>query len=175
MSQTTSRKFLLAYCVSVVVALILVCACGCVTAESGNHSAKISPETVQADDNSREKPEPYDISRKLDEIIIPTLVIEDEYLEDVLKEILPREFGKADDIYCFNIVPMLNLPGKAEWNPLNVSLVNLKLTNVTPREILNIIAERFSLRILIAGHSVVVAQPLIVANADVLRFDDIKV
>ena len=173
--QPICRKRPLAYCLSVILALILLGGSGCVTAESGNHSAKISPKPVQAGDNSREKPEPYDISRKLDEIIIPTLVIEDEYLEDVLKEILPREFGKADDIYCFNIVPMLNLPGKAEWNPLNVSLVNLKLTNVTPREILNIIAERFSLRIRIAGHSVVVAQPLIVANADVLRFDDIKV
>ena len=113
--QPICRKRPLAYCLSVILALILLGGSGCVTAESGNHSAKISPEPVQADDNSREKPEPYDISRKLDEIIIPTLVIEDEYLEDVLKEILPREFGKADDIYCFNIVPMLNLPGKAEW------------------------------------------------------------
>ena len=171
MSQTTSRKFLLAYCVSVVVALILVCACGCVTTESGNHSAVATAGIAQLESISAVERQPHDIEGKLDGIVIPELAIEDEYLVDVLQEILPREFQKADpEGIGVNIVPMLNLPGKG--NPVNDYLVTLKLTNATPREVLSIIASRLSFRTLIVGRSIVVAHPLIAANAGIPRFEE---
>ncbi len=177
MSQTTSRKFLLAYCVSVVVALILVCACGCVTAESGNHSAAAAAETAQAESISPCERQPHDIAGKLDGIVIPKIAINNEYLGDVLYEILPREFQKADpEGIGVNIVPMFRVP--STWEHVNASPVvelelNLSLTDTTPREVLDIIASKLAPQLLIVGNAVVIAHPLIAANAKVPRFDDL--
>ena len=175
--QPICRKRPLAYCLSVILALILLGGSGCVTAESGNHSAKISPETVQADDISREKPEPNNVARQLDGLVIPKLVINNEDLGDVLYAILPREFQKADpEGIGVNIVPMLRVP--STWEHVNDSAVvelelNLSLTDTTPREVLETIASKLTPQLLIVGNAVVIAHPLIAANANVPRFDDL--
>ena len=175
--QPICRKHPLAYCLSIILALILLGGSGCVTAESGNHSAKISPEPVQADDNPREKPEPNNVARQLDELVIPKLVINDEYPDDVLREILPREFLKADpEGIGVNIVPMLKLPDK--WDYIHATELfelglNLNLTDTTLREVLDIIVPKLAPQLLVVGHAVVIAHPLIAANANVPRFDDL--
>ena len=169
--QPICREPPLAYCLCIIIALILLGGSGCVTAESGNHSAAAATETAQAESISPCERQPHDIAGKLDGIVIPELAIEDEYLVDVLQEILPREFQKADpEGIGVNIVPMLNLPGKG--NPVNDYLVTLKLTNATPREVLSIIASRLSFRTLIVGHSIVVAHPLIAENSGISRFEE---
>ena len=169
--QPICRKRPLAYCLSVILALILLGGSGCVTTESGNHSAVATAGTAQLESISAVERQPHDIAGKLDGIVIPELAIEDEYLVDVLQEILPRESQKADpEGIGVNIVPMLNLPGK--WNPVNDYLVTLKLTNATPREVLSIIASRLSFRTLIVGHSIVVAHPLIAENSGISRFEE---
>ena len=174
--QPICRKHPLAYCLCIIIALILLGGSGCVTAESGNHSAKISPEPVQADDISREKPEPDNVDRQLDGLVIPKLVINNEYLGDVLYEILPREFQKADpEGIGVNIVPMLRVPSTREH--VNDSAVvelelNLSLTDTTPREVLDIIASKLAPQLLIVGNAVVIAHPLIAEYANLPRFDD---
>ena len=171
--QPICRKHPLAYCLIVIVAVILLGGSGCVTAESGDHSAKISPESVQADDNS---PEPDNVARKLDEIVIPTLTIDNECLGEVLYEILPREFEKADpEGIGVNIVPMLWIP--SPWDVSGSAFdeleLNLSLTDTTPREVLETIASKLTPQLLIVGNAVVIAHPLIAANANVPRFDDL--
>ena len=173
--QPICRKHPLAYCLSVILALILLGSSEGVTAESGNHSAKISPESVQADDNSREKPEPNNVARQLDGLVIPKLAINNEYPDDVLREILPREFLKADpEGIGVNIVPMLKLPDKWDYfHELFELGLNLNLTDTTLREVLDIIAPKLAPQLLVVGHAVVIAHPLIAANANVPRFDDL--
>ena len=177
--QPICRKRPLAYCLNIIIALILLGGSGCVTAESGNHSAKISPEPVQADDNSREKPKPNNVARQLDELVIPKLVINNEYLGDVLYEILPRESQKADpEGIGVNIVPMLGVPGA--WDNIGTDgsavvglTLNLSLTDTTTREVLDSIASKLAPQLLIVGNAVVIAHPLIAEYANLPRFDDL--
>ena len=168
------RKHPLAFCLNIIIALILLGGSGCVTAESGNHSAKISPEPVQADDNSLET---SNVARKLDGLVIPTLTIDNEYLGEVLYEILPWEFVKADpEVIGVNIVPMLRCPITWEHGSgyaVDGLELNLSLTDATPREVLDIIASKLAPKLLIVGNAVAFAHPLIAEYANVPRFDDL--
>lgn len=118
-------------------------------------------------------PKPNVPKQQVDTLVIPELTIENEDLVDVLTKILPREFQKVDPKGIgINIVPMFNLPGNLQA-PIYGHLITLKLSNITPRKVLNVIASRFSLRILIVSpNCVAVAHPQIAAYANVPRFDD---
>jgi len=126
-----------------------------------------------------EKPEPNNVARQLDGLVIPKLVINNEYLGDVLYEILPRESQKADpEGIGVNIVPMLGVP--SAWDNIGTDgsavvdlALNLSLTDTTPREVLDIIASKLAPQLLIVGNAVVIAHPLIAEYANVPRFDDL--
>ena len=101
-------------------------------------------------------------SQKLDEIVIPSLDIENESLDDVLNEILPRVFLREDPegIGIKIIVPKFSEPRHPEVKLplLGEELVYLLLRNVTPRDVLNLLALQFFLKIHVTDSEVVVTE-----------------
>ncbi|MBP5300820.1 MAG: hypothetical protein J6Y80_05390, partial [Victivallales bacterium] len=214
----------------------------------------------------RKNDETNGLNKRLDDIVIQNLTIDNETLIDVLREILPREIQKADpEGMGINIVPMLTPPAHAGirgytpdgyisgrdgngegggrggavepmaynqpmtpgaaaginpnfgptyaegYNPgmnygggyggygydngmggnpmeavaatsttvnsgedLGEQLVNLHLSNITPREVLDYLSWQFSLRVRTVESSVIVAHPLIEMDPMETRFYNIE-
>ncbi len=149
------------------------------------------------------------VSKRLDNIVIQNLTIDNETLAEVLNVILPREILKADpEGIGINIVPMLDpVPnagtpgyrnpyatikravtegeggsgggeaapvvnndfgtnpagdsGLATAESLALRNINLHLTNVTPREVLDFIRIDCDLRIHVRGSAVIVAHKMV--------------